>query len=127
LQIFAGFVQAFPNFCLAVLWYFKALEGKKFGERPFRFSPNFCQPPQVVFPRQGSPQAAAGAEGREVLICQTAEIQFTTDFEKQKDIFAIGRPFRFLLLGRRRRTLAPRPAVFWAMGTAETAGCSPRR
>jgi hypothetical protein len=122
LQIFAVFLQTFPNFCLAVLWDFKALGGKKFGERPFRFSPNFCPPLRGKFSRKGSPHAAARVDRSEVLICQTTEMQSTTYFEKQKELFVIDRPFRLLWLGRRRPILAPAPAVFWAMGRRGNSG-----
>jgi hypothetical protein len=60
LQIFGGFLQAFPNFSLVVLGDFRGLEGKKFGERPFRFSPNFWPPPGTQFFAQG----VAYADGR---------------------------------------------------------------
>ena len=71
LQIFGGFLQAFPNFCLAVLGDFRGLEGRKFGERPFRFSPNFWLSPRTQFFAQGveaTPTLGADAGSRFSLV-----------------------------------------------------------
>jgi hypothetical protein len=80
LQIFGGFLQAFPNFPLAVLGNFRGLEGKKFGERTFRVSPNFFPQTRLEFPHGGAPTAAVEANRGVVFICQTAEIQCTPFF-----------------------------------------------
>jgi hypothetical protein len=51
-------ISKFFQFFLVVLANFKGLEVKKFGERPFRVSPNFFAPPRIaIAPREG-PQIA---------------------------------------------------------------------
>jgi hypothetical protein len=83
LQIFGGFLQAFPNFCLVVLGNFKGLAGRKFGNPVFAFLQIFC-------PRRGrnffrARAAAAEADAGEALNCQTTGNHYIAYFEKQNN------------------------------------------
>ena len=116
LQIFGGFLQAFPNFCLAVLGDSRGLGGQKFGERPFRFSPNFLSPPGTQFLHRGAPTPTMGRTKPRFSFCQTAGTQPITSCEKQKESF----DFRFLLQPRRPPPRRDRRCI-WRWGAAETA------
>ena len=103
---FRGFSPSFSKFLFGGFVGFQRLKGQKILETwSFRVSPNFC--PRRM--RKRPPPPVAGVDGRAVLMCQTAELQSTTYFEKQKDICGF-------LLGGRPLVLALRPALLLVVG-----------
>ena len=81
LQIFGGFLQAFPNFPLAVLGNFKGLEGRKFRDRSaFSHFSKFFPQERLEFSHRRAPTEAVEVNRGVVFICQTAETQPTTYF-----------------------------------------------
>ena len=118
LQIFGCFLQAFPNFCLAVLGNFKGLGAENLETGLFGFFQIFVPRCGELFAQRTAP-AVRWADGGGGSRCQTAETHPTTDFEKQKDFCGFCSPWRFFV-GRSAADPCADLALFrrWGVGKA---------